>query len=78
LVAASFPDIYSNPALREGYKGHDAFSSLMGTLMQSFPVYKPGDTDTATGGTRVIQYDLGKAENGGLTFQVLRSYEKKD
>jgi hypothetical protein len=78
LVPAAFPDIYSNPALREGYKGHDAFSSVMGTLMQSFPVYKPGDTDTATGGTRVIQYGLGKAENGGLTFQVLRSYEKKN
>jgi hypothetical protein len=78
LVPASFPDIYSNAALREGYQGHDAFSSLMGTLMQSFPIYKPGDTDTATGGTRVIQYNLGKAENGGLTFQVLRSFEKKE
>ena len=78
LVPASFPDIYGNAALREGYQGHDAFSSLMGTLTQSFPVYKPGDTDTATGGTRVIQYDLGKAENGGLTFQVLHSYEKKN
>lgn len=78
LVPASFPDIYSSPALREGYKGHDAFSTVMGTLVQSFPVYQPGDTDTATGGTRVIQYGLGKAENGGLAFQVLRSYEKKD
>jgi hypothetical protein len=77
LVPAHFPDIYSAPKLREGYKGHDEFSVMIGTLMQSFPIYKPDDTDTPTGGTRVIQYNIMNGENGNLTFKVLRSYEKK-
>jgi hypothetical protein len=50
----------------------------MGTLMQSFPVYKPASSDSATGITRVIQYDIAKSESGGITFKVLRSYEKKN
>jgi len=75
LVPVRFPDIYSDPKLSEGYKGHDEFSILVGSLMQSFPVYKPGDTDTPTGGTRVVQYKITKADNG-LAFKVLRSYNK--
>ena len=78
LAPADFPDVYSNPALREGYKGHDVFTTLMGSLMQSFPIYKPDDTETATGGTRVVQYTIAKAEQGRLTFKMLRSYEKKN
>ena len=78
LTPADFPDIYSNSTLREGYKGHDAYTTLMGSLMQTFPIYKPGDTDTATGGTRVVQYTIAKGEKGNLTFKALRSYEKKD
>ena len=77
LVPAYFPDIYSNPKLSAGYKGHDEFTVMVGTLMQSFPIYLPADTDTPTGGTRVIQYQIEKGENGGLKFKVLRSYEKK-
>lgn len=73
-----FPDIYSNPKLREGYKGNDEFSVMMGTLLQTFPIYPSGDTATATGSKRVIQYDITKSENGNLTFKVLRSYEKKE
>jgi len=75
LVPVRFPDIYSDSKLSEGYKGHDEFSILVGSLMQSFPVYKPGDTDTPTGGTRVVQYKITKADNG-LAFKVLRSYNK--
>lgn len=77
LMPVRFPDIYAAPKLREGYKGHDEFTIMIGTLMQSFPVYKPDDTDTATGGTRVIQYNIMNGENGSSTFKVLRSYEKK-
>jgi len=77
LVPAYFPDIYSTPKLSEGYKGHDEFSTMIGTLTQSFPVYMPGDSTAATGGTRVVQYTLAKGENGSLKFKVLRSYEKK-
>jgi hypothetical protein len=75
LVPVSFPDIYTDQKLSEGYKGHDEFTVLVGTLLQSFPFYKPGDTDTPTGGTKVIQYKMVKAENG-YTFKVLRSYFK--
>jgi len=78
LVPVRFPDIYSNPKLREGYKGQDDFTIVIGSLLQSFPVYKPGDTETPTGGTRFIQYKVMNGENGNLTFQVLRSYEKKE
>jgi hypothetical protein len=78
LVPVYFPDIYTDPKLREGYKGHDAFTIIIGTLQQSFPVYKPGDGETPTGGTRIIQYKITNGENGGLAFKVLRSYEKKE
>ena len=78
LVPVHFPDIYGNPKLSEGYKGHDEFTIMIGTLLQSFPIYKPGDTDTPTGGTRVIQYKTVSGENGNLTLKVLRSYEKKE
>jgi len=78
LLPVHFPDIYSNPKLSEGYKGYDEFSVMVGTLLQSFPVYKQGDTDTPGGGTRVVQYKIMNGENGGLKFSVLRSYEKKE
>ena len=76
LEPVAFPDIYTDQKLSEGYKGHDEFTVLVNTLMRSFPFYKPGDTDTATGGTKVIQYKMVKAENG-YTFKVLRSYIKQ-
>ncbi len=76
LAPVSFPDIYSDRKLSEGYKGYDEFTILVGTLLQSFPVYKPGDTDAPTGGTKVVQYKIAKAENG-FAFKVLRSYIKQ-
>jgi hypothetical protein len=78
LVPVYFPDIYSNSKLREGYRGNDEFTVMMGTLFQSFPVYTSGDTAVATGSKRVIQYNITKGENGNLTFKVLYSYEKKE
>ncbi|HXL56173.1 MAG TPA: hypothetical protein VN958_07955, partial [Chitinophagaceae bacterium] len=78
LAPVQFPDIYSYPKLSEGYKGHDEFTIMIGTLLQSFPIYKPGDTGTPTDSTRVIQYKIMNGENGGLTFKVLRSYEKRE
>ena len=76
LVPVTFPDIYTDQKLSEGYKGHDEFTVLVGTLQQSFPFYKPGDIDTSTGGTKVIQYKIVQAENG-YTFKVIRSYFKQ-
>ena len=77
LTSVQFPDIYRDPKLREGYEGHDEFAIRIGTLQQSFPIYKSGDTGTPTDSTRVIQYKIVNGDGGGLTFKVLRSYEKK-
>ncbi len=72
-----FPDIYLDAKIREGYKGHDVFSPLTGTLMRKFPIYMPGDAaDKPTGGTRVVQYKA-MMENGRQSFKVLRSYDTK-
>jgi len=76
LLPVRFPDIYSDHKLSEGYKGRDEFTVLASTLLQSFPVYKADDTDIPTGGTKVIQYKMVKAENG-YTFKPLRSYIKQ-
>jgi len=72
-----FPDIYLDAKLREGYKGHDDYSALTGTLIRKFPVYLPSDTPgTPTGGVRVVQYKPVQ-ENNHLTFKVLRWYDAK-
>lgn len=76
LMPASFPDLYNDPKLREGYKGHDEFTVVVGSLLRSFPIYKPTDVDTATGGTRVIQYKIMADAEKRMVFKVLRSYEK--
>ena len=75
LLPASFPDIYTDQKISEGYKGHDEFTVLVNTLMRSFPFYKAGDTDTPTGGTKIIQYKMVK-EGDSYKFKVLRSYFK--
>lgn len=70
-----FPDIYLDAKNKEGYKGHDVFSDLTGTLLRKFPIYLPGDTpDKPTGGVRAVQYKAVK-ENGHLSFKILRSYD---
>jgi hypothetical protein len=70
-----FPDIYIDAKNKEGYKGHDVFSDLTGTLLRKFPIYLPGDiAGKPTGGVRTIQYKAMR-ENGHLTFKVLRSYD---
>ena len=72
-----FPDIYLDSKIREGYKGHDEFSDLTGTLLRKFPIYLPGDAaDKPTGGMRVIQYKV-MTDNGRLSFKVLRWYDTK-
>ena len=76
IMPAGFPDIYDDPKIREGYKGHDEFTIVVGSLLRSFPIYKPEDTDTATGGTKVIQYKIIPDANKRMVFKVLRSYVK--
>ena len=76
IMPVAFPDIYDDPKLREGYKGQDEFTIIMGSLLRSFPIFKPTDTDTATGGTRVIQYKIIPDAERRMSFKVLRTYMK--
>jgi hypothetical protein len=71
-----FPDIYLDAKNRDGYKGHDSYHALTGTLMRKFPIYLSTDTDKPTGGIRTIQYKA-MQENGHYTFKVLRSFDVK-
>lgn len=72
------PDANLNGKISEGYKGHDNFVLMEGTLMQRFPIYKSGDsTNNPTGGNRTVQYSLIGTETGGYRFQMLRSYDTK-
>ncbi len=76
IMPVAFPDIYDDPKLREGYKGQDEFTIMVGSLLRSFPIFKPTDTDTATGGTRVIQYKIIPDMEKRMVFKVLRTYLK--
>jgi len=75
IVPAGLPDVALDGKLSPGYKGHDQFSMLEGTLLQRFPVFKPGDADAPTGGNRTVQYQLNKVDGGGYKFAVLRSFD---
>lgn len=54
-----FPPTAENSTINNGYMGHDSFSTAEDTLVQSFPVYRPGDINAnPTGPTRQVQYVL--------------------
>jgi hypothetical protein len=77
LVPIYFPDIFLDPKIREGYKGHDVYSTLTGTLLRKFPIYLPNDAiDKPTGGTRTVQYKA-MIEDDKLSFKVLRWFDVK-
>jgi hypothetical protein len=70
----------SDPALdgkiSTGYKGHDTFMMLEGTLLLRFPIYKPDDKDDhPTGGTRTVQYNVIRGDSRSYKFNMLRSYD---
>jgi hypothetical protein len=75
IVPAGLPDVALDGKLNGGYRGHDQFSMMEGTLLQRFPVYKTDDKEVPTGGNRVIQYQLSKVEGGGYKFAEMRSYD---
>ena len=78
IIPCMLPDVVLDSKINKGYKGHDHFSLLEGTLLQQFPVYNTGDDkDKPTGGSRVIQYHLVKGENGTNKFSILRFYDTK-
>ncbi|MEZ5105905.1 MAG: hypothetical protein R2757_15505 [Draconibacterium sp.] len=48
-----------------GYRGHNSFSVVNGSLLNSFPVFKEEDTNAnPTNGTRKIRYELLAGEAG--------------
>ncbi len=48
-----------------GYRGHNSFSVVNGSLVNSFPVFKEEDTNAnPTNGTRKIRYELLAGEAG--------------
>lgn len=76
IVPAGLPDPALDGKINTGYKGHDVFKLLEGTLLQRFPIFRPGDKDDApTGGTRTVQYSLSKGDSGGYKFDILRFYD---
>jgi hypothetical protein len=78
IVPAALPDVMLDGKLKDGYKGHDEFTLMEGSLMQQFPIYKPGDEPgKPTGGRRVIQYKVIGSEEAGYKFKVVRTYELK-
>jgi hypothetical protein len=70
----------SDPALdgkiNTGYRGHDTFRMLEGTVLLRFPIYKTEDKDDKpTGGIRTVQYNVIRMESGGYKFNLLRVYD---
>lgn len=51
----------------EGYMGHNKFMLKNGTIVNTFPIYKPNDTNSnPTGGKREISYSLIAGEAGWI------------
>jgi hypothetical protein len=65
LSDISLPPVADDPKLSKGYKGHDEFAVVEGTLVQRFPIYREGDANAQPSGrTRQIQYKLKPGEAG--------------
>ena len=59
--------ITDDTAASAGYMGHDEFAVVENRLVQRFPVYEQGDTNSSpTGGTRQLQYKLVPGEAGWI------------
>jgi len=62
-MIASLPSVAENAEASNGYMGHDEFAIVESSLIQRFPIYKPGDINAKpTGGTRQVQYKLKEGE----------------
>ena len=69
------PPVSDSPALSQGYRGHDEFAVVEGTLIQRFPIYRDLDTNARpTGKMRQLQYKL-KAGEAGWVLRLDRSME---
>lgn len=62
-MIAKLPPVAENTEAGNGYKGHDEFAIVESSLIQRFPIFKPGDTNAKpTGGYRQVQYKLKDGE----------------
>jgi len=78
IMPCLLPDVTMNPKISTGYKGHDQFSMMEGTLVQRFPVYNAGDAaDKPSGGNRTVLYQVTKGEGGGYKFNLIKSFDAK-
>jgi hypothetical protein len=76
ILPCAMPDPALDGKINKGYKGGDQFSMMEGTVLQKFPIFKTGDTDSLpTGGNRVVLYNVGKSETGGYKFSMVRFYD---
>jgi hypothetical protein len=61
------PPIAAADSTSRGYMGHDEFAVVENRLVQRFPVYREGDTNSApSGGMRQLQYRLTRGEAGWI------------
>lgn len=75
ITPCALPDTRMDGKVSSGYRGHDQFGIMASYLQQKFPLYKPGDTDKPTGGTRVILYQLVRDKDGKFKFDKVRFYD---
>jgi hypothetical protein len=77
------PDVYTDPKLREGYQGHDTFTSMGGFLIRKFPVYQTDSIakNPTVIATRVVEYkakaNTSNSGNPSYKFEVFKSYDIK-
>jgi hypothetical protein len=69
------PDTRMDGKINIGYQGHDQFSLMGSYLQQKFPVYKTGEKDKPTGGTRVVLYQLIRGGDDKFKFNIIRFYD---
>ncbi len=75
IVPCVLPDTRMDGKVNSGYRGHDQFGVMASYLQQKFPIYKPGDSDKPTGGTRVVLYQLVRDKDGKFKFDKVRFYD---
>ncbi|HXO74857.1 MAG TPA: hypothetical protein VN824_06490 [Puia sp.] len=78
IIPCVLPDASMNPKISTGYKGHDQFTLMEGTVVQRYPIYNKDDNkDKPTGGNRMVLYQLAKGESGSYKFNLIKSYDTK-
>jgi hypothetical protein len=72
MTAIRMLPVPDTPTLLKGYRRHDEFAVVEGTLIQRFPIYHTNGHPS--GNTRQLQYKL-KADEAGWELRLDRSME---